>query len=223
MGWMRTLYGMRAGWKTINNRLLSHGYCVYRPTRKPLLTANHCHLCLESAQGWKNLTMAHWQHVIFGDKSRSQLYLVDGRLRVCRLPDECFQYRCQVDRVQAVGGFAHVWGAFHSGANSPLLLPDRYLTSQFYRGILRNTLVPFARQHFGDNYCYQDDNATPYRAWFPSAERHNQNGAACKITRLQPHRTYLGGVGPCNHQYGRPAQESWRARPSLNGYMGRKP
>ena len=30
--------------------------------------------------------------------------------------------------------------------------------------ILQNTLVPFARHYFGDNYRYQDDNATPYRA-----------------------------------------------------------
>ena len=29
---------------------------------------------------------------------------------------------------------------------------------------LRNTLVPLARQHFGDNYRYQDDNATPISA-----------------------------------------------------------
>ena len=31
-------------------------------------------------------------------------------------------------------------------------------------GILRNTLVPFARQHFRDNYRYQDNNATPHCA-----------------------------------------------------------
>ena len=33
---MRNLYGMRDGWKTINNQLFSHGYRTYRPTRKPL-------------------------------------------------------------------------------------------------------------------------------------------------------------------------------------------
>ena len=32
---MRNLYGMRAGWKTINNRFLSHGYRAYRPTKSP--------------------------------------------------------------------------------------------------------------------------------------------------------------------------------------------
>ena len=53
------------------------------PTTKSLLTANHCHLSLEWAQRWRNLTVAHWQHVIFGDESRFQLYPVDGIIK-CR-------------------------------------------------------------------------------------------------------------------------------------------
>ena len=161
---MRNLYGMRAGRTTVNNRLLSRGYRAYRPTTKPLLTANHLRLHLEWAQMWRNLTVAHWQHVIFCDESRFQLYPVDGRLRVRRLPGERFRPGCQADRVQAGGGSVHVWGAFHNSAKSPLVLPDRCLTGVLYRGILQNTLVPFARHYFGDNYHYQDDNATPHCA-----------------------------------------------------------
>ena len=44
------------------------------------------------------------------------------------------------------------------------MLPDGYLTGVLYRGILQNTLVPFARHYFGDNYRYQDDKATPHCA-----------------------------------------------------------
>ena len=156
--------GMRAGRTTVNNRLLSRGYRAYRPTTKPLLTANHRCLRLEWAQRWRNLTVAHWQHVIFGDESRFQLYPVDGRLRVRRLPGERFRPGCQAHRVQAGGGLVHVWGAFHNSAKSPLVLPDGYLTGVLYRGILQNTLVPFARHYFGDNYRYQEENATPHRA-----------------------------------------------------------
>ena len=145
MARMRNLYGMRAGRTTVNNRLLSRGYRAYRPTTKPLLTANHRRLRLEWAQRWRNLTVAHWQHVIFGDESRFQLYPVDGRLRVRRLPGERFRPGCQAHRVQAGGGSVHVWGAFHNNAKS-------------------HTLVPFARHYFGDNYRYQDDNATPHCA-----------------------------------------------------------
>ena len=161
---MRNLYGMRAGGTTVNNRHLSRGYRAHRPTTKPLLTANHRRLHLEWAQRWRNLTVAHWQHVIFGHESRFQLYPVDGRLRVCRLPGERFRPWCQAYRVQAGGGSVHVWGAFHNSAKSPLVLPDGYLTDVLYRGILQNTLVPFARYYFGDNYRYRDGNATPHRA-----------------------------------------------------------
>ena len=110
------------------------------------------------------LYSVHWQHVIFGDESRFQLYPVDGRLRVRGLPGERFRPGCQAHRVQAGGGSVHVWGAFHNSAKSPLVLPDGYLTGVLYRGILQNTSVPFARHYFGDNYRYQDDNATPHRA-----------------------------------------------------------
>ena len=58
-------------------------------------------------------------------------------------------------------GSVHVWGAFHSGAKPPLVFPNRCLIGELYRGILQNNLL-FERQHFGDNYRYQDNNATPH-------------------------------------------------------------
>ena len=107
--WMRNLCGMRDDRKTINNRPLSRGYRVYRPTEKPLLTCtSHRRLCLGCAQGWQNLTMAHWQHVNFGDEPRFKLYPVDDRLRVRRLHGEPFQQRCQAYRFQAGSGSVHV-------------------------------------------------------------------------------------------------------------------
>ena len=114
----------------INNRLLSRSNSAYRLTRKPLLTANHHRLCLEWAQSGQKLTMAHWKHVIFGDGSRFQLYLGDGRLSVRHLPGERFQQRCQAYRVHAHGGSVHVWGAFHSVARSRLVLSERHITGE---------------------------------------------------------------------------------------------
>ena len=75
-----------------------------------------------------------------------------------------FRPGCQAHRFQAGGGSVHICGVLHNSPKSPLVLPDGYLTAVLYRGILRNTLVPFARHYFGDNYHYQDGNATPHRA-----------------------------------------------------------
>ena len=143
---------------------VSHCYRANKPTRKLLLTANHCRLRLEWAQGWENLTMAHWQHVIFDDESRFRLYPVDGRLKIRFLPGERFQQRWQAYRVQGGGSWVYVLGVLHSGAKSPLVLPNSYLTGELYRSILQNNLVTFARQHFRDKYRCQEDNATPHHA-----------------------------------------------------------
>ena len=44
---------------------------------------------------------------------------------------------------------------------SPYLL---YKCEWKHKPILRYTLLPFSRQHFGDNCCYQENNATPHHA-----------------------------------------------------------
>ena len=72
--------------------------------------------------------------------------------QVRRLPGERFRPGCQAHRVQDGGGSVHIWEAFHNSAKSPLVLPDGNLTGVLYRGILQNTLVPFARHYFGENY-----------------------------------------------------------------------
>ena len=52
-------------------------------------------------------------------------------------------------------GFCPCLGAFHGGAKSPPVLLDRNINGLVYRDILWDTLVPFARQHFGYNFIYQ--------------------------------------------------------------------
>ena len=83
--------------------------------------------------------MANWQNVIFADDSRFPLYSVDGRFRVRLLSGESFQQKCQAYRLQAGGGSVHVSGAFHSGAKSPLVLPDRNLTGELCGGFFFKT------------------------------------------------------------------------------------
>ena len=87
------------------------------------------------------------------------------------------------------------------------VVPNRLLCSPIHTSLvsstwpfLRNTLVPFARQHVGDNYRYPDDNTTPCSGspWFPTAGQH-QDRAACSIASPQTHRTW---IGLCNPQYG---------------------
>ena len=132
---MKNLYGVCVGHKTINNGLVASGYRVCRTLRKPLLTANHRRLRLYWARGWQNCRE-------------------NASSKTARLT-------CQVDRVQA-GGWGWGWGGLSTGV--PLVLLDRNVSGMVYGDILRNTLVPFAMQHFGDNFHYQDENAMPHHS-----------------------------------------------------------
>ena len=38
-----------------------------------------------------------------------------------------------------------------------------------YRDLLRDTLVPFESLHFGNNFRYQVENATPHHSWVVTA------------------------------------------------------
>ena len=80
------------------------------------------------------------------------------------LPGEHFREDFQAVRVQADRGTVHFWGAFHCGTKSPLVRFDYYLNAVVYRGIMDNTLQPFARQHFENNFRYQNENAMPHTA-----------------------------------------------------------
>ena len=68
---MRNLYGLTAGWKTINSRLFSRSYRACRPRRKPLLTANRHHLLLGVAQSWSHESTSSVTNMPFELKWRS--------------------------------------------------------------------------------------------------------------------------------------------------------
>ena len=57
-----------------------------------------------------------------------------------------------------------MWGVFHDNTKSPIVPLNGNVNGVVYRYILRDTLVPFARQHFCENFRNQDANVTPYHA-----------------------------------------------------------
>ena len=102
-----------------------------------------------------------------------------------------------MDRVKAGGRSIHVWRSFHNNSKSSLVPRDSNANGLVYRDILRDTLVPFARLHFGANFHYQDDNATPHDTRvviaYPPAGRHHTVGPVIKIPRrLQLYTEPLG-------------------------------
>jgi hypothetical protein len=67
-------------------------------------------------------------------------------------------------RIQAGGGGLTVWGCFHSRGKPDLVFIDGNLNHRRYLDILEAVLLPYARETFGENFVFQDDNAPPHRA-----------------------------------------------------------
>ena len=66
--------------------------------------------------------------------------------------------------MQAGGGGLTVWASFHAGGKPDLVFLEETINQHRYRDILQQTLIPFARATFRDNFVFQDDNARPHRA-----------------------------------------------------------
>lgn len=148
----------------VKKRLVGAGYYARRPLWKPLITMGHRHRRMEWARTHQRWTPAHWRHVVFSDEARFEVFRKDGRIRVRRRVEELYHESCIMPRVQAGGGGFTVWGAFHAGGKSELVVLDGYLNHRGYLQILRETMLPFARGHFAQNFVYQDDNAPAHRA-----------------------------------------------------------
>lgn len=155
---------VRATARTVNNRVIQMGYRARRCAVKPKLTARHRRDRLAWARQYRNLTVGHWEHVVFADESRFQLFPVDGRLRVRRQTGERLLDQCVQNRVAGGGGSVHVWGAFCANGRSELIILDQNVTGAVYRDILAQNMIPWARRIFGDNFRFQDDNAPAHRA-----------------------------------------------------------
>ncbi|GBN80718.1 Transposable element Tcb2 transposase [Araneus ventricosus] len=97
------------------------GFQSRRPTRVPLMTAQHKSLRLAWARQHRHWTVDDWKHVSWSDESRFQLYRADGRVRVWRQPHESMDPTCQQWTVQAGGGSVMVWGVCSWRDMGPLI------------------------------------------------------------------------------------------------------
>ena len=148
----------------VNSRLVWAGYRARRPLRKPLLSQGHRQRRLQWARDHLHLHPQHWNHVLFNDEARFEVFRKDGCIRVRRRVEELYLKACVLLRVQDGGGGITVLGAFHAGRKSPLVVLDGNLNQQQYIHILETTMLPFARGNVCNNFVFQDDNAPAHRA-----------------------------------------------------------
>lgn len=163
---------MNVSIRTVWRNLALLGYGSRRPTRVPLLTAQHCLQCLSWARDHIDWTLDDWKTMAWSDESRFQLVRADGRVRVWCRPHKAMDPSCQQGSVQAGGGSIMMWAVFTWNGLGPLVQLHWSLTGNGYVQLFGDHLQPFMDFMFpNNNGLFMDDNApchwaTIVHEWF---------------------------------------------------------
>ncbi|KFM57147.1 Transposable element Tcb1 transposase, partial [Stegodyphus mimosarum] len=143
-------------------RLLQCGLRARTPLYRIPLTHDHRRLRLQWANQHRDWR-ADWQHVVFSDESRFNLWYHDGRIRVRRYAGERHLPECIIERHSGRTPGVMVWGAIAYHRRSQLLRIVGNLNSNRYiREVLQPEAVPFLQSLPGA--VFQQDNARPHTA-----------------------------------------------------------
>ncbi len=63
----------------------------------------------------QNKDMDYWNHALWSDETKINLFGSDGVKRVCRQPGEEYKDKCVLPTVKHGGGSVMVWAAVHWG------------------------------------------------------------------------------------------------------------
>ncbi|KFM70162.1 Transposable element Tcb1 transposase, partial [Stegodyphus mimosarum] len=145
-----------------DRRLLQCGLRARTPLYRIPLTHDHRRLRLQWANQHRDWR-ADWQHVVFSDESRFNLWYHDGRIRVRRYAGERHLPECIIERHSGRTPGVMVWGTIAYHRRSQLLRIVGNLNSNRYiREVLQPEAVPFLQSLPGA--VFQQDNARPHTA-----------------------------------------------------------
>ncbi len=127
--------------QTIRHTLQQVGLHGRRRWRKPLQT-----VC------WRQLakSMNYWNHVLWSDESKVNLFDSDGVQHVWRRPGEDYQENCALPTVKHGGGSIMVWGCMSAAGTGELWFIEGNMDSNMYCDILKQKMMPSLQKLFSN-------------------------------------------------------------------------
>ncbi len=122
-----------------------HGRC---PRRKPLLKLAHKKACKQFAKDNLSKSMNYWNHVLWSDESKVNLFGSDGVQHVLRRPGEEYQENCALPTVKHCGGSIMVWGCMTTAGTGELRFIEENMDSNMYCDILKQKMMPSLQKLF---------------------------------------------------------------------------
>lgn len=126
---------------------------------KPYINERNRQKRLQFAKEYLNKDYNFWQHVIFTDESKFNLFSSDGKIPVWRKPNEEYKIQNCKSTVKHGGGSAMLWGCMSAAGVGSLEFIDVKMNKWDYLNILKRNLRSSAEklgilqsfQFYGDN------------------------------------------------------------------------
>ncbi len=116
-----------------------HGHC---PRRKPLLKLAYKKACKQFAEDNLAKSMNYWNHVLWSDESKVNLFDSDGVQKVWQRPGEEYQENCALPTVKHGGGNIMVLGCMNTAGTRELRCIEGNMDSNIYCDILKQKMMP---------------------------------------------------------------------------------
>lgn len=123
--------------QTIRSTLQQAGLHGRRPRRKPLLKLAHKKACKQFAEDNLSKSMNYWNHVMWSDETKINLFGSDGVQHVWRGGEE-YHENCVLLTVKHGGGSIMVWGCMSAAGTGELRFIEGNMDSNMYCDFLKH-------------------------------------------------------------------------------------
>lgn len=161
---LRAKYSIKCSVDTIKRRLRHANLFGRRPSKKPLISMKNRIARIRFAKEHLHWTTKEWSKVLFSDESKFMVFQSDG-IRYVRRPNGTrFDQKYQLPTVKHGGGNVMVWGCFSRDLVGPIHRINGIMDQEMYKGILRDVMLPHAKDKMPRGWWFQQDNDPKHTA-----------------------------------------------------------